>query len=256
MFIDDENRNYISKGWYWTYPENHGWLWMEFRRMSDQGPLQKVGVGGSSSVIENSNGSKFQQKEGQEKFENNFGSQKSVGSSMTTSSSSSVNDSMMLYQSLLKGRLMGKLPNMPVPPNPEWGLDMKMTVLHHLKVDKHTEYLIMVDTDMGKWTPTTVTYALKRYTDFEVFYDQIQAFIRHNHFHSSSLPPLPEKSILNSKSLISKRIEAFQAILTTIANDPNLVSSPPVLKFFDVHPCPVAWRGLPYIKRTFLEIYN
>lgn len=209
MFVDDENRMYIPRGWYWTYPENHGWLWLEFRKVDEEPQWGSVPSSASPS-----------------------------------------------YGTLLKQKLTmaSSLPNVPAPPPPEWGLDTKMTVLHTLKVDKHTEYLLLVETNLGKWTPTTTTYALKRYNDFHAFYQQLLAFIRISSI-DTSLPPFPDKGILAAKS-VSKRTDAFQTLLNHIATHPDLVASPPVLKFFDVHPCPVAWRGLPYIKRTFLGIYN
>ena len=208
LFIDDENRNFIPKGWYWTYPENHGWLWMEFRRVSSS-------------------------------------QQQQVSSSPTSSA----------LGLMLKQRLASTLPNVPQPPAPEWDLDMKMTILTSLKVENHTEYLIYIETNMGKWTPASIVYALKRYNDFDAFYQQILAYSRIHSF-DPALPPFPDKDIISSKSSVAKRIDMFQAILNHIASHPDLVSSPPVFKFFNVHPCPVAWRGLPYVKRTFLGIYN
>jgi hypothetical protein len=200
LFIDDENRIYMPQGWYWTYPENHGWLWVELRRIKDTDP---VGMA-------------------------------------------------------LRQRLPQSLPNLPLPTAPEWGLNMKMTVLHTMKVDKHTEYLIAVETDLGKWAPYSLTYALKRYSDFEAFYQQLTAFIRHNSIQVT-LPSFPDKGIgihVTSKSAVAKRTNAFQSLLNTIASDPDLVSCPAVFHFFDVHPCPVAWRGLPYVRRCFLGLYN
>lgn len=216
LFIDDENRNYIPKGWYWTYPENHGWLWMEFRRLAP-----------NESSLHSS----------------------SPSSSLSTSPASSALGQM------LKQRLISSPPNVPIPPTPEWDLDIKITILHALKVDTHTEYLIYIENNLGKWTPHNIVYALKRYNDFLAFYQQLTAFIR-IHSLDASLPPFPEKDLIQSKSSVNKRVDSFQALLTYIAEHPDLFASPPVLKFFNVHPCPVAWRGLPYVKRTFLGIYN
>lgn len=196
LFLDDENRMYIPKGWYWTYPENHGWLWVELRRIKESD---------------------------------------SVGTA-------------------LRQKLPQTMPNLPLPMQPEWGLSMKMTVLHTMKLEKHTEYLIAIETDFGKWAPITTLYALKRYSDFEAFYQQIVGYIRMNGIEDITLPAFPEKGIglhVTNKAAVAKRIDAFQALLNCLALHPDLVSSPPVFRFFDIHPCPVAWRGLPYVRRCF-----